>query len=508
MSPGPDERQRFGRYETLFRIARGGMAEVYAARAWGEGGFQKIVALKRMRPELAEDARFVTMFLDEGRTAANIASPNVVSTLDMGRADDNSLYLVMELVTGISLQRLMTELRLRQVAIPVGIAVEMVAQAANGLHGAHEARSPVGDPLEIVHRDCSPHNILVDVLGQVKITDFGIAKALERQTRSQVGEMKGKLSYLSPEQARGKPLDRRSDIFTLGVVGWELLAGRQLFDANNAVEAIHKVVSMPIPRIDEARPEVSGAVAEALAQALARDPDERFASAAAFANALRNALGARSPSPSEIGEFVRAHGGDALRLVEQGIRQALGAKIEVEEAPTSNEYPIPLSVRSSSDRLRPPVRPKETVGFESGDPAARVLVPVLDTRATSEPAETASAPPAPSEATDAQPRESDRSPTSTRYTPKHILLPVEEPEWETPPSRRSSGDLRFSLIVLLVLALLGSGALAAWWTSRGEELDPSDGESGTESEPATPDSGAELPLGVDLPANDRAPTPP
>lgn len=313
------ERQYFGRYETLFPIATGGMAEVYAARVIGEAGFQKLVALKRMRPELAEDARFVAMFLDEGRMAANISSPNVVTTLDLGRADDNSLYLVMELVTGVSLAVIIEEAATREQRIPVGIAVEIIAQAACGLHDAHEARTPTGVPLGIVHRDCSPHNILVDVGGQVKITDFGIAKAMERQTTSQAGEVKGKLSYLSPEQARGDPVDRRVDVFILGIVAWELIAQRRLFDGSSAVEALHKVTAMPIPRLDEVREDVPERVADAVAQALVRDVDERFATCLAFSNALRSASPER-PSRAEISAFVRANAGDLLAEIERKIR--------------------------------------------------------------------------------------------------------------------------------------------------------------------------------------------
>lgn len=333
-------RQRFGRYETLFRIAGGGMAEVFVARALGEGGFQKIVALKRMRPELAEDARFVTMFLDEGRLAANIASPHVVSTLDLGRAEDNSLYLVMELVTGTSLQALMyadDDNTPHAEPIPIPIAVDLIAQAAQGLHDAHEATSPSGEPLDIVHRDCSPHNILVDVKGQVKITDFGIAKAMERQTESHAGEMKGKLAYLSPEQARGLGVDRRVDIFILGIVAWEILAGRQLFDAEYPVEALHKVTTMPIPPLAQVRPDVSPAIADAVAQALERDPNVRFATAAAFGNALLNALGPRSAQHAQIGALVRKRGGESLARLERGIRSALGKKPDSVPPPGSVE---------------------------------------------------------------------------------------------------------------------------------------------------------------------------
>ncbi|MCB9593058.1 MAG: serine/threonine protein kinase [Sandaracinaceae bacterium] len=346
MSSTPPGRLNLGRYETLFPIAVGGMAEVFAARSIGEAGFQKLVALKRMKPDLANDQRFVSMFLDEGRMAANISSPNVVSTLDLGRADDNSLFLVMELVTGVSVANLLQELTLRQDRIPVEIAVEIIAQAANGLHDAHEACAPTGEPLGIIHRDCSPHNILVDVGGQVKITDFGIAKAMERQTESHHGEMKGKLSYLSPEQARGYPVDRRCDVFILGVCAWELMSQRRLFDAQSTVEVLHKIVAMEIPSLDELRKDVPKDVADAIGQALQRDPDDRFATARAFGQALLYAIGDRRPSRAQVGAFVRSYGGQRLVDMERKIRETFGTKSRpAVPSPSLPEYPLPLQAK-------------------------------------------------------------------------------------------------------------------------------------------------------------------
>ena len=451
MREATGERRRFGRYETLFRIASGGMAEVYAARALGEAGFQKLVALKRMRPELAEDARFVTMFLDEGRVAANITSPNVVSTLDLGRAEDNSLYLVMELVVGVSLAVLAQETLQMGERVPVPLAVAILAQAANGLHDAHEATSPTGEPLGIVHRDCSPHNVIVDVHGVVKITDFGIAKALERQTQSHAGEMKGKLSYLSPEQARGRPVDRRSDIFILGIDAWELLTHRQLFEAASPLEALSKVANMAIPRPDEVDPRVPGAVADAVMQALERDPDQRFATAAAFNNALIHALGGRLPPRAEIGAFVRAHGGPALLHVENGIREAHGGTARA-AAPSAR--PPPMHAAPS----QPPPPAPET------EPQLEAPVPLAVRR---------SAAPEPEPA-----RERLRTQPLPLITPKPPAQPAKrasvrtevlhtaEDELDRPssieaPHRRGSGGRIAAIILLVALAVTG-GLFGAW----------------------------------------------
>lgn len=237
---------RFGRYEVLFRIAAGGMAEVYAARMMGEGGFEKPVALKRMLPTLAEDERFVEMFLDEGKLAAHISSPHVVQTLDLGRAEDDSLYLVMELVVGVSLAALVRAVLRSKSQLPAAVAVEILSQAAAGLHDAHEARTMYGQPLEIVHRDISPQNILVDVSGRVRITDFGVARALERATHTQSGEVKGKIGYFAPEQVRGKNVDRRTDIFAMGICAWETIAGQRLFQGDNPAQTLDMVMSMPV----------------------------------------------------------------------------------------------------------------------------------------------------------------------------------------------------------------------------------------------------------------------
>ena len=194
--------RRMGRYELLFRIASGGMAEVYAARVVGEGGFEKLVAVKRMLPTLAEDEEFVQMFLDEARVAANISNAHVVQTLDLGRDSTGALYIVMDLVVGVTLSRILKEAAKVRRAIPVDMAVELLAQAASGLHAAHDATTPVGEPLHIIHRDVSPQNILVGVDGRVRITDFGVARAVARATQTQAGRIKGKFAYCSPEQLR------------------------------------------------------------------------------------------------------------------------------------------------------------------------------------------------------------------------------------------------------------------------------------------------------------------
>lgn len=345
---------RFGRYEVLFRIAAGGMAEVYAARMLGEGGFEKSVALKRMLPTLAEDERFVQMFLDEGRLAAHISSPHVVQTLDLGRAEDDSLYLVMELVVGVSLSALIRAVLKTRTPFPVTLASELLAQAASGLHDAHEARTMYGQPLQIVHRDVSPQNILVDVTGRVRITDFGVARALERATHTQSGEVKGKIGYFAPEQVRGGAIDRRTDVFALGIVAWETFAGRRLFAGDNPAQTLDQVMSMPIPRLDALRSDVPAALADVVAHALERDLSARTASAGDFAEELRYAL--RPAGGAALGALVRAHGGESLMKLEEGLRaQSPSSLSRVRRAEVSASGRSVSGMRAPVDSLPAPV---------------------------------------------------------------------------------------------------------------------------------------------------------
>ena len=351
---GEAKRRRFGPYETLFRIAGGGMAEVYAARISGEGGFQKVVALKRMLPTLAEDERFVTMFLDEGRLAANISSPNVVSTLDLGRASDDSLYLVMELVVGVPLSRLLREVLGSGHYLPHSVAVEILAQAAQGLHDAHEATTPIGDPMKLIHRDVSPQNILIDRHGQTRITDFGVARALQRHSHTQSGEVKGKMSYFAPEQAGAKELDRRVDVFALGIVAWETFAGRRLFKAENPLQILQKILKEPVPTLLEVRPKIPVAISKCVERALQKDPEDRYNTCAEFAHALRNSFDDVA-SVIEVGEYIRARGGKSLDYLENSLKTALsqeGAPDEVqtlvEDTGEHSEVSIPIAVKTEN----------------------------------------------------------------------------------------------------------------------------------------------------------------
>ncbi len=324
----------FGRYEPLFRVAAGGMAEVYAARIQGEAGFQKLVAVKRMLPHLANDAGFVDMFLNEAKLAAHIVSPHVVQTMDLGRGSDGSLYIVMELVVGLSLARLVDG---HPENVPIQIALELLAQASQGLDDAHEAETPAGDPLGLIHRDVSPHNILVGIDGRARVTDFGIARAINRpRPETNIRELKGKFAYMSPEQTRLKPLDRRSDVFSMGVVLWETLVGRRLFAHRDPMEAIRLVQGRPVPAPRELRPEIPEAVSNVVLQALERDRKSRFQTAGELALAIRRAAResyGEPPQRKEIAVFIEQSGGEELQRLQRLIRLGTdGAAPETIEA--------------------------------------------------------------------------------------------------------------------------------------------------------------------------------
>lgn len=284
---------RFGRYETLFRIGAGGMAEVFVARLLGESGFERLVALKRPLPHLSLDPAYVERFLDEARLGARVRSGHVVQTLDVGRTEEGDPFMVMELVVGMALDHLLA----RGGALPPEVALGIAADVAEGLHAAHTACAADGQALGIVHRDVSPHNVLVGDDGRARIGDFGIAQAaLLKHARTPTGAITGKLAYFSPEQAAGKKLDARSDVFSLGIVAWEALTGRALFAAGSPGQVMDAVRAMDVPPPHEVQPDVPAAASPLVLRALARDPDERFANALEFAQALH----ALSPAVDDL----------------------------------------------------------------------------------------------------------------------------------------------------------------------------------------------------------------
>lgn len=298
---------RVGRYETVRPIASGGMATVYLGRSRGAHGFERQVAIKAMHPHLADDPDFVAMFLDEARMASNIRHPNVVPTLDIAE-EDGRIFLVMEYVEGLSVQALQRALRKKQRSLPASVALRIALDMLAGLHAAHELRMSDGTPMQLVHRDVSPQNVLVGADGVARIMDFGIARAETRITSTLGAQVKGKVPYMSPEQLEGKPVDRRSDVYAAGIVTWELLAGERLFRAENDGVLFNVVLRGAQQPPSQLNRDVPAPIDAICMRALSLSPDDRFPTAAAFAEALEDAVAASqlvNATPRVVAAFLQ-----------------------------------------------------------------------------------------------------------------------------------------------------------------------------------------------------------
>jgi serine/threonine-protein kinase len=347
------------------------MASIHFGRLLGPAGFSRSVAIKRLHPHLAEDPEFVAMFRDEARIAARIHHPNVVQTLDV-ESSEGELFVVLDYVHGESLSRLLQHAQRAGAPATPAILGAILFGVLEGLHAAHEARDAAGEPLDLVHRDVSPHNVLVGTDGIARVLDFGVAKARGRAQTTRGGQLKGKLSYMAPEQLRGS-VTRRTDVFAASVVLWEALAGRRLFEGDDDGEVIHRLLHEPIPSPRTYAPRVPPELEAVVMRGLAREPADRFATAREMALAL-DSLGPRA-TPIEVGAFVERIGGAIL--AERAVRVA---QIERECADA-------LAPARESDVPDPPAARAPAVSL-TGTTAATALVPGLAApRATAVPAE-------------------------------------------------------------------------------------------------------------------------
>ena len=296
-----------GRYRTLERLATGGMGEVELAMRT-EGQFRRLYAIKRLRESMKDDEGAREMFLDEARLAGLVRHPNVVSVLDVGE-DERGPYLAMDFVEGISAGALLRWSGKNGVSLPVQVCLRVIREIALGLHAAHELADHDGQPLGMVHRDVSPQNILIGFDGIARIADFGIAKAAGRTTRTTTGLLKGKAGYMSPEQLRFEEPDRRSDLFSLAIVLYELLAGRRLYRSETDLQTARRILSEPPPDIDDARGDVPPEVVELLFSSLAKDPASRPRDAQEVARRLDVVIGALALEEGaiDVGEYIREH---------------------------------------------------------------------------------------------------------------------------------------------------------------------------------------------------------
>jgi serine/threonine protein kinase len=271
-----------GKYELISKLAVGGMAEVFLARAAGPRGFEKTLVLKRILPHLAEEPGFVEMFLREAKLVAQLNHPHIVQIFDFGE-DHGSYFLAMEYIDGLNLRALLKKAQAAHRPLPPALCARLIASACEGLAFAHDFQDPAtGKPLGLIHRDISTDNILVSRQGAVKVVDFGIAKTADSAQKTQTGVIKGKLAYMPPEQIRGEPLDRRADVYALGVVLFELLTGHRPFESPTDVGLMQAILFEPLPSATEYRPDVPQALQRILRRALAKEREKRYSSCRDF----------------------------------------------------------------------------------------------------------------------------------------------------------------------------------------------------------------------------------
>jgi serine/threonine protein kinase len=416
-----------GRYVLYDEIATGGMATIHIGRLHGEVGFSRPVAIKRLLPQFARDPEFVAMFLEEARLAARIRHPNVVPVLDVV-SEGEELFLVMEFIQGETVTRLTRVSRERARIVPMPVALAITVDMLQGLHAAHEATDEYGQPLHIVHRDISPHNVMVGKDGVARVLDFGIAKASSSSQSTREGEVKGKFAYMSPEQLSSTPVDRRADVFAASIVLWEMLTGGRLFQAPDPAAIVGRVLTMRIPPPSELAAGIPPLLDQLVLKGLARDVNERFRTASDMAQAVER-LGIRIARPNEVGTWVNRIAGDTLKKRARRI-----AEIE-----STGSF-------SMSNSLVPPARlsdrPIDNTG--SGSSSRSGLRP------RSEPSVSSSLPSLPP----------DASASSSLPVPAlgdDIVVDVDAPK------KRSGAGL----FVLLVLASLGGGAGYFVWKSGG-----------------------------------------
>jgi serine/threonine-protein kinase len=350
-----------GRYELLLPIAQGGMATVWAARQKGSRGFQKTVAIKTMLPALSEDPQFEQMFLDEAALAAKIHHPHVAEILDLGEQDE-ILYIVMEWIDGEALSVIHKASRKNQAQVPARLSLRIAMQACAGLHAAHELRDENDVPLMLVHRDVSPQNVLVTYDGIVKLVDFGVAKAVGRASgETNAGQLKGKVPYMSPEQARGGTVDRRTDIFAMGIVLYKMTTGIHPFLGENDLVTMRNIISRPLlpPRVKN--PGFPPEVEQILVKCLQKDPDKRYQTMAELGTAVERALGAMGVADDDLGAYVRTLMGDRGAKRRSAIRDAVRA---ADERFATGTHPVVATPQTVHDGVSDVVLTKLTSGVK------------------------------------------------------------------------------------------------------------------------------------------------
>jgi serine/threonine-protein kinase len=315
--------RQLGRYEILTQLASGGMASVYIARAQGVAGFERLVAIKVLHPHLAYEQEFVSMFLDEARLAARIRHMNVVPTIDISDSPGDGYFLVMEYIEGNHLGALLGGAAKKGERLPRPFVCRVLLDALQGLSAAHRLTDEDGHPLKLVHRDVSPHNILVGTDGIARLTDFGVAKADVRMASTRAGQFKGKLSYMAPEQASSAETDQRSDLFSVGIILWESLTGRRLFKGESNAATLNRLLNDSVVEPSSIWPELEP-FDDVVMRALSRNPEQRFQHADEFGDALEQAAGRGGVAKTrDVAEVVRALDAEKLLDERNRVRDAI-----------------------------------------------------------------------------------------------------------------------------------------------------------------------------------------
>ena len=321
--------ESFGKYILLEKVAMGGMAEVYLAKNQGAGGIAKFVAMKRILPQFSENINFIDMFKTEARIAVNLAHSNIVTIHEFG-VEKDQFFIVMDYVEGRNLRQILNKMKKGNVTFSIEQILYICKEIAGGLDHAHRCLdATTGKPLNIIHRDMSPQNVMVSFEGECKIVDFGIAKAETQLETTRAGELKGKFGYMSPEQAEGLPVDLRTDIFSLGIVLWELLANDRLFIANNEVNTLRKIRECQVPSLRKINPNIPQELERIVGKALAKDRSLRYQTSAAFQRELSRFLNRQYPdfSPHDFSIFIKTL--FASEILESRKKQIEYAKIEM-----------------------------------------------------------------------------------------------------------------------------------------------------------------------------------
>ena len=450
------------RYRPLFKLDAGGMAEVYVAEAESVAGFKKKVAIKRILPELLKEERFVRMFLDEARLALHLTHANIVSVFDIGKSS-STYFIVMEYVEGTNLKYLLQYLGRRRQPMPIHMAVWVLNEILKGLDYAHNFRDPeTGRTLGIVHRDISPPNILMSWNGEVKLTDFGLAKASTQLESTDPGVVKGKFAYLAPEAANGREVDARADIFATGIIAFEMLTGQRLFLGSSDYDTVERVRRAEVPSMREINPEIPAELERIVRKSLARELDDRYQYASEFADELLGFLFSRSlkVSSRDLSELL-----DDLRRNERTPSAAAAAEQKAAEGDSGNlilsliadEFETIKSLDEDSDAPAVGSQPLDLGGELAGyDPSAPLPIGYFDS---------------------VDGIDSDRSPAggqpdptpppnhNSASAPMHLsdaARSMTGPHSMVSPPPKSGGS-KAPIIVLLLLLILAGGGGAYWY---------------------------------------------